>query len=142
MTWWHKRAGPTIWFGVLGLFTLAGIAGVIGGDVPAPAALIPPGMAAFGYFIFRWFIFPLVDAVFIDGDEMIVRNRGQEERFPINRIINVDSSIFINPERIVLTLKEPCGFGREIVFSPPHRWWPFGRHPIAEELMRRAHGID
>ena len=100
------------------------------------------GMAAFGYFLMRWLVFPLADEVLIEDDEIIVKNRGQEDRFPITNIMNVEASLFVNPERVVLMLKEPCGFGREIVFSPPTRWLHFSRHPIAEELIRRAHRID
>jgi hypothetical protein len=90
----------------------------------------------------RLLVFPLVDEVWIEDNQIIVRNRGAEERFPITNIMSVETPLFLNPERVVLTLKEPCGFGREIVFTPSLRWWHFSRHPIAEELIRRAHDID
>jgi hypothetical protein len=99
-------------------------------------------MAAFAYVLMRWLVFPLVDEVFLEDKEIIIRNRGEEDRFPITNIINVEAPLLMSPERIVLTLKEPCRSGREIVFSPPFRWWPFTRHPIAEELIRRARGIN
>lgn len=142
LTWWHKKAFPAIWFGFLGLFTIAWLPGVILQRVPAPTLLIPLGMAAFGYVLMRWLIFPLVDEVWIEDNEIIVRNRGQEERFPITNIMNVEASLFTNPEQVVLTLKEPCGFGRKIVFSPPMRWLHIGRHPIAKELIGLAHHVD
>ncbi len=141
-TWWHKNAFPMIFFGFLGLFTLAWMVGVIQQQVPAPPLLIPLGMAAFGYVLMRWLVFPLADEVWIDSEDIVVRNSGQEERFPITNVLNVESQLFTNPERVILTLKQPCGLGREIVFSPPQRWWRLSRHPIAEELIRRAHGID
>jgi hypothetical protein len=141
-TWWHKKAFPIFWFAFLGLFSLAGLRGVIQKQVPALTLLIPVGLAAFGYILMRWLVFPLVDEVWIQEEELIVRNGDKEDRFPISNIINVDASQFANPERITLTLREPSTFGREIAFSPPTRWWPFSRHPIAQELLRRAHRLD
>jgi hypothetical protein len=131
-----------LWFGFLGLFSLAGLGGVIQQRVPAPTLLIPAGMAAFGYVLLRWLVFPLVDEVWIQEDELIIRNGDTEDRFQISNIVNIEASECTNPETITLTLKEPSTHGREIVFSPPTRWWPFGRHPIAQELLRRAHRLD
>lgn len=142
LTWWHKKAFPILWFAFLGLFSLAGLGGVIQRRVPAPQLLIPAVMAAFGYILMRRLVFPLADEVWIQEEELIVRNGNEEDRFPLSNIINVEASQFTNPERITLTLKQPCAYCREIVFSPPTRWWPFGRHPIAQELLRRAHRLD
>jgi hypothetical protein len=141
-TWWHKKAFPTIWFGLFGLFTLVGLFSVINGRAPAPALLIPLfGMAA-GYSFMRWLVFSLLDEVWIDGDQIVVRNGGREDRFPLSNILNVDASLFTNPERIVLTLRQPCAFGDEVAFLPTPRFWPFGRHPLAKELIRRIHHLD
>jgi len=123
LTWWHKRVFPTIWFGALGLFFVAGVIGVIHEAIPAPTLLIPLILAAFGYGLMRWLVFPLADEVWIEGDEIIVGNRGQEACFPIANIVDVEEWVMTNPNRIVLTLKEPCGIARQIVFSPPSRWW-------------------
>ena len=49
-------------------------------------------MALSGYFLMRWLVFPLADEVFLDGDDVLVRQNDQEARFPIRNIINVDSS--------------------------------------------------
>jgi hypothetical protein len=141
-TWWHKKAFPTLWFGFLAVFACVWTPGVVRGQVPAFTLLMPFGMAAFGYVLMRYLVFSLVDEVWIDGDDMVVRNRDEEDRFPIANIVNVDSSVMTNPERIVLTLRTPSRFGPEITFSPPMRWWPFGRHPLAMELIRLAHRLD
>jgi hypothetical protein len=141
-TWWHKKAFPTIWFGFLAVFTCVWIIPVARGEVPAGTIFIPLGMAAFGYLLMRVLVFPLVDEVWIDGDDLVVRNRDEEDRFPITNIVNVDNSWMTNPEQIRLTLRNPSRFGQEIVFSPPIRWWPFGRHPVSRELIARAHGLD
>jgi len=104
--------------------------------------LIPITIAAGSYILMQGMVFPLVDAVMIDEDMIVVRNRGQEDRFPITQSINVKASKFENPERIVLTLKDPCRFGREIIFLPPGRWWLFSRHPLVEELIRLTRQND
>jgi hypothetical protein len=141
-TWWHKKAFPVLWFGFLGVFTMGWIPGVVRQEVPAATLLIPLSMSIFGYVLFRALVFGLVDEVWIDDDHLVVRNRGAEDRFPITNIVNVDGSFMTNPERITLTLRAPSQFGNEIAFSPPHRWWPFGRHPVAKDLIRRAHQLD
>jgi hypothetical protein len=141
-TWWYKKAFPLFWFGFLGLFTIGWSFGVIQQKVPAPTLLLPLVMAAIGYVLMKWLLFPLVDEVWIDQNEIVVWNSGQEGRFPITNIINVEDSQFMNPERVTLTLKEPCALGSEIVFLPPLRLLHFTRHPIAQELIQLANGLD
>jgi hypothetical protein len=141
-TWWYKKAFPGFWFGFLGLFTLICSFGVIQQQAPAAPLVVPLVLAVFGYLLMRWLLFPLVDEVWIDGDDILVRNSGQEERFVVTNIVNVEDSQFTNPERITLTLKEPCALGRVIVFLPPWRLLHFTRHPIAEELIQLANGLD
>jgi hypothetical protein len=142
LTWWHKKAFPVFWFGFLGVWTSAWTVGVIRGEAEPAGLLVGAFLAALGYFLMRFLIFPLADEVFIDNDEIVVRNRSREDRFPILNIINVESSQFVNPERVTLMLRHPCIFGSEIAFEPGFRWWRFGRHPIAEELIRRIHHRD
>lgn len=89
----------------------------------------------------RWLVFPLADQVFLDGDEVIVRKSGKEAHFPVGQIVNVDTSSLANPERITLTLRESCEFGREIAFIPAYHFHLFSLHPIAEELIARSHGL-
>jgi|SRR5579862_1536112 len=120
-------------FGVLAVMTLAGSL-----SKERFLILIPLAMGVFGYVLCKVLVFPLADEAYIDGDDIVIRNRGDEDRFPISNIINVDASMMINPERITLTLREPCKFGDEIVFSPPARIGMFLRHPLAKELIRMA----
>lgn len=140
-TWtgWHKQALPLMWFSVIGLITLGLLAGVASGRTPAAALLAPVGFAVGGYAMMWWLrVFSLADEVWLDGDHIVVRDRGHEDRFPVSRIRSARASLMSNPEHIVLTLSEPCLFGNEVVFSPPHRWLRFDPHPLAEELNRRA----
>jgi hypothetical protein len=142
-TWWYKKVFPIFWFGSLVVFEmLIAIFGPLARPpVPVPILLVPVGMAVFGYLLMRWLIFPLVDEVYLSGDEVIVRNRGEETSFPVTNIINVEASRMTNPERITLTLRVPCSFGQEIIFCPPFRWWHFTRHPLADELIRKANRL-
>ena len=142
MTFWHKRVFPAVSVGFLALWTSLAVPAIIKGGMPVFALLIPIGLAVFGYFFMRWLVFPLADEVFLDGDDLLVRKNDLEARIPVRQIINVDSSMMTNPERITLSLREPCVFGHEIIFSPIHRFHLFSRHPIAEELIARANGLE
>lgn len=140
-TWWHKRAFPLIWFAFLGVFIVGMTPLAMMGKFPAPMLVMPVAMMAFGYYLFRALLWPLADEVWWDGDELVVRNGGDEEWIAIDNVVNIDSTPFVNPEQVRLTLREPCRFGREIVFMPPMRFWPFGRHPLVRELMQRVHRL-
>ena len=141
-TWFYKRAFPFIWYGFLGTM-FAFILPAALGQPNVAFALIPLAfMAVIGYLIMRFFLLDLMDEVYIDGDDLLVRNGGDEDRFPITNIVNVDDTQFVNPERITLTLRRACRFGGELVFTPPKRLWPYGKHAVAKELIRRAHGLD
>jgi hypothetical protein len=136
-TWWHKKAFPMIWFGFLGFMMLIMLPSVLQEQTPAPIILIPLGLAIFGFFLLRLLVWPLVDEVYLDSDDVVVRNKGEEDRFPFSNVINVQGSEYTNPERITLNLKQPCLFGDEIKFMPPPRWLAYGKHPLANELIRR-----
>lgn len=141
-TWWYKRGFPILWFGFLALCVLLVALAAPGQQAPPEMVLVPAGMALFGYVLMRWLVFPLADEVYLSDDLVIVRSGAEEDSFPITNIINVESSRMMHPERITLTLREPCRFGREVVFSPPTRWGlALTRHPLADELIRRANGL-
>lgn len=118
------------------------IVAAIGGEIPMKElpiwVLAMSIMGGFGYVFMRFIVWPIVDKVFLDVDEIVVRDRGKEDRISVANILNVDASTMMNPERITLTLREPCSFGKEIVFIPSFRFFPFTRHPIAAELIALA----
>jgi hypothetical protein len=84
-----------------------------------PALIVPVGLAVFGYLIMRAFVFNVVDEVYLNENEIIVRNSGEEDRFSVSNVLSVYRDVMINGEPITLTLREPSKFGREIVFSHP-----------------------
>lgn len=141
-TFWVKRVFPVVWFGILSLVS-TGFLFAAGQDkslVPALALVVPVLMAVFGYFLFRHLIFDLADEVDDEGDALVVRNNGETVRVALADIINVDSTPFINPPRIVLTLRNETQFGRKIAFSPkrPFTFNPFATNPVADDLIDRV----
>jgi hypothetical protein len=137
-TFWNKKIFPFMWFGFMGLGTCLVILVIIQNKAPVVILIAPIFMMFLGYFLMRFLVFPLADEVYISGDHIVVRDKGIEDEFLISEIINVDSSIMINPPRITLTLRNPSKLGKEIIFCPPARLFGFSRHPIAEELIQKA----
>ena len=94
-------------------------------------------MMVVGYVMMKRLIFDLVDEVWDDGDSLIVKNRGEEQRIALDDIKNVSYSPFMNPPRVVLSLRQPGVLGNQIAFCAPQRFMPFSRSPIMDELIDR-----
>jgi hypothetical protein len=146
MTFFYKRIFPMLWFGFLAFFVLmavpVGLAfSKTSNAVPIlPFLFVPAFMAVFGYFLFRSLIFDLADEVMDEGAALTVRKGKDVERIALEDIINVNSTMLVNPPRITLTLRRPCAFGEAVSFMPPARFAiasAFRIHPIAEDLIRR-----
>ena len=139
LTFLYKRVIPVFWFGFIAVFLGSVVLDHRGPRPPLiPFLIVPVAMAVFGYALFRKLLFDLVDEVWDDGDALVVKNSGTEERVPLKNIVNVGFSTMINPERVTLTLREPGRFGKEITFSPPRRFLRFARSPIIGELIERV----
>jgi hypothetical protein len=139
MTFFYKRLFPVFWFGFLALFvTLPFIFGRHQSAPPPPFFIIPAILAVFGFFIMKKLVFDLVDEVWEDGDTLLVRNRGQEERIALSDIKNVNYSIYVNPPRVALLLRRHTVFGDEISFGAPIRFIPFATSPIINDLIERV----
>jgi hypothetical protein len=137
MTFYSKRVFPVVWFGFLGMFVFAAISASGGRGFQAAFLIIPLVMAVFGYFLMKKLVFDLVDEVWDDGTELVVKNRGQVERIALSNITNVSYTAVSNPQRVTLTLRNPGPLGKEVTFSPPVRWVPFARSPIVDLLIER-----
>jgi hypothetical protein len=141
-TIFYKRVFPVLWFGFLAFFVLAGLLANRRTHVEAvPMFLVPLVMTVIGYVLFRRLLFDLVDEVWDDGDALVVKNAGVEERVPLKSIINIGYSLLTNPERVTLALRDAGPFGKEITFMPlsrafSFRW--FSRNPIVDELIERV----
>lgn len=80
------------------------------------------------------------DEVVLDGDWLMVRHRGSEERILLSNIVNVGISGSVKPARITLQLRNPCRFGDRIVFFPRMEWNlnPFARNETSEMLIQHV----
>jgi hypothetical protein len=144
LTGFHKWVVPVFMaIGLVSLWLGLGIS-VAWGQMPLEALLFPPDATVFFYLLWRRMLAPLLDEVWLDGTDFIVRNGQWEERIPIHEVSQVEALFFFNPERIVLTLREPCPFGEKVVFLPPIRVFrtPFSPHPLAAELDEMVRNVD
>jgi hypothetical protein len=132
-TFFYKRVFPIIWFGFL--VVLVGI-GIVNGQGLAMVT-VPIAMIGFGFFIMQKLVFDLADEVLDDGDVLLVKNRGQEQRIALADIKNVNYSRFVNPPRVTLSLRRPTVFGEQITFCAPVRLVPFSQSPVIADLIER-----
>lgn len=103
--------------------------------------IVPVIMVVIGYILFRKLLFDLADEVWDDGDALVVRNAGVEERVALRNIINIGYSLLTNPERVTLTLRDAGPLGKDITFMPMRRPFSFqwlARNPIIDELIERV----
>lgn len=144
MTFFYKRVFPIIWFGFIALsIAVPLVRSGVGGSVSRPPSaflLVPIFMAVFGYFIMKKLVFDLVDEVLDDGDALVIRNGGTEERVALAEIINVSYSQFTNPPRVTLTLRNVGQFGDRVSFCAPVRFNPFrtfSTNPTIDKIIKR-----
>jgi len=139
MTFWYKRVFPIFWFGFLLLFIALpwllerGPAQA----VPTMFYIVPVLMGVVGFVLMKRLVFDLVDEVLDDGDALVIRNRGQEERVGLADIVNVSYAQFINPPRVTLLLRNPGLFGGKVSFCAPTRFNPFSSSPVIDALIQR-----
>ncbi len=138
-TFFSKRVLPVIWFGFLAIFFLAPLLAKksAGGPPVVVFFLVPAFMAVFGFFLMKKMVLDLADEVQDDGDALIVRFGSEQQRIPLSEIINLSYSYMQSPNRVTLTLRNPCQFGKEVSFSPPARFLPFAKSPIVADLINR-----
>lgn len=138
-TFFNKRVFPVIWFGIVAFVFLAPLLGTkTKSGSPAGFLFVPILLAVFGYIMMKKFIFDLADEVFDDGNSLVVRFGSEEESIPLAEIINISYTYLSNPSRVTLTLRTPGRFGKEVSFSPPQRFIPFGKSPVVADLIERT----
>ncbi len=138
-TFFYKRIFPLLWLGMLASFASVALWGSGRGHAGSMLVLAPLAlMTLVGFTLFRYLIFDLADEVWDDGESLIVRNGGVEQRVMLGNIINVGFTVLTNPPRVTLTLRQPGALGREITFSPQRRFPGFRRSPIIDELIERV----
>ena len=103
------------------------------------AVIVPLAMIGFGYFLMQKLVFDLVDEVRDDGDALVVKNRGQEQRVAFADIKNVNYSPFVNPPRVTLSLRRPTVFGEQnnlLRTGPPRAVFPKPGHCRSDRAHR------
>jgi hypothetical protein len=108
-----------------------------GQGLPIPALIVPIIMLVIGYSIMKKLIFDLADEVWDDGDALVVKKSGQEQRIALSDIKNVNYSTMSSPPRVVLSLRRPTAFGDQVAFCAPIRFVPFTTSPIIDNLIER-----
>ena len=89
-TFFNKRLFPVIWFGFLAVFVALSLS--LGAPEKDPMFLIgPAAMAIFGFVLMRKLVWDLADEVYDCGDELLIKNRGREDRIKLSNVINVTS---------------------------------------------------
>jgi len=143
-TYSYKRMFPIFWFGELAIFVM-----VAGATIIDPNAWISSGqlasfllpMAFIGigsFFIFKMLIADLVDEVWLDGDQLLIKNRGQQAQIALADVVNVNTSSMTSPRRITVMLRTDSRFGRNVTFIPDGStrfMSAFKPDPIATELI-------
>lgn len=139
-TFFNKRIFPLLWFGLLSIGFMTGIFNSIKKHetIQFQFALIPLGMAIFGYLIMRELVFDLMDGVWDAGDVLIIKKKNKEDQIQLSDIMNISYSNFSNPQRVTLTLRKPCCWGTEITFSPLICFSPFKKNTIVQDLIERV----
>jgi hypothetical protein len=146
-TFFHKRIFPLFWFGMIAVNVI-----MMWAPHSAPRraevweALLPPlFMAVIGFVIFKALIFDLVDEVWLEGDHLLVRNRGDQVSVGLDNVMNVSSTTMTNPTRISLMLrKESSRLGKTVTFMPVRSRSFFGMFkpdPIATLLIERVDAV-
>lgn len=97
--------------------------------------IMPCIMGVVGFFVMKRLIFDLMDEVWMNPDELIIKNGHWEEHMPLENVINVGNTTMSNTQRITLTLRNNCRFGSEITFMPASTGM-FTRSTVASELIR------
>ena len=141
MTFFYKRIFPAFWFGFLNSVHRHS-ASFLPERETAPRRfhflIVPLIMMGFGYFVMKKLVFDLVDEVWDDGEALLIKNRGQEERIALCDIKNVSYSPVINPPRVTLRRRPTTGFGDQIAFVAPARFMPFAASSIIDDLIERV----
>jgi hypothetical protein len=138
-TYWNKRLFPLIWFGLLALFVVFGIA-TEGGARDPFFLIMPVAMALVSYLMMRKLLWDLADEVYDGGDYLLIRNNGQEERIALSNVMNVGATILQSPSRITLRLVNAGKFGGEISFAPKANFTlnPFAKNAVIEDRIVRV----
>jgi hypothetical protein len=146
-TFFYKRVFPVFWFGFLAVWTVGWTCGsLLTHNLMMLAALPGPViMALFGFWLFKTLLFDLVDEVWLDGNQLVVKCRDESSRIDLANVINVNASAMTSPPRITLTLRTGSPrLGKAVAFIPAGRnglFAMFKPNPIASGLIEHIDAL-
>ncbi|HEV2681433.1 MAG TPA: hypothetical protein VGV14_13095 [Rhodanobacter sp.] len=150
LTFFYKRVFPVLWVGfVLTVFFLQFWAMQHArADAPSrpffPLLLMPLFMVGVMFLLYRKLLHDLLDEVWLDGNYLVVKNRGEKIRVALSDVMNVNATTMTNPRRVTLMLRTDSRFGRNLTFMPasPRGFMSaFKPDPIASELIERVDAL-
>jgi hypothetical protein len=133
-----KRVIPVLFYASMGV---AAVLGVLDGELLAhpESALGLILVAAVFYMFQKLLVSDTADEVVDFGSYLLVQRRGAKDRIELRDIVKVDASLNLSPPLMTLHLAKPSKFGSIVTFIPAGgRLNPFGEHPLAKEIVRRA----
>jgi hypothetical protein len=139
LTFYYKHLSPIIWIG--GCTVVGGLglyAALSKGSGLFPFVVIMPIIFVLGIYFMKKYVFDLVDEVWDDGDTLVVKNKGQEQRIALADITNVSYSPMTSPPRVVLSLRHPTVFGDQVAFCAPVQIMTFATSPAITDLIKRV----
>ncbi len=137
--WWYKRLGPLLLAAALILTATVLAVLVIRGTVATAWLLAPVALALLVFAYLQWFIFPLADEVFDDGDYLVIRRGTRTERLALRDVTSVTYSLVFDPPRIVLqtSANSPVTFMPYVTAAMCF----FRPHPLVATLKARIAGV-
>ena len=97
-----------------------------------------PIIFVLGIYFMKKYVFDLADEVLDDGDALVIKNKGQEQRIALADITNVNYTAMTSPPRVVLSLRHPTVFGDEVAFCAPVQIMTFSQSPLIADLIKRV----
>jgi hypothetical protein len=136
-TFFYKRIFPFLF--VAFLITVPAVPLLRGArSLPPEFFIAPIVMLVIFYFVMKKLIFDLVDEVVDQGDHLLIKNGGRQERVALSDIMNINYASLTSPPRVTLSLRRPTVFGSEVTFCAPLRFVPFSSSRQIEELIKRV----
>ena len=144
-TVFYKRVFPLLWLAIVALVgTMLWLLPTRAGEPVWPQFLPLPFLLIVGFLVYRTLIAGLLDEVWLDGDDLLLKNRREQLRVALRDVMNINASTLTNPRRITVMLRTGSRFGRELSFipaSPRGLFSAFRPDPVATELIERVDSL-
>jgi len=136
-TFYFKKLFPSVWFGFLAVFIIsAASSGAM--NESFMFMVVPTFMAIFGFIFFKKVLWDLADEVYDQGESLLFRKGGKEQKIYLKDIINISHAQMQSPERVVVQFRSEGAIGKELVFNLPMRFNLFSKSPIVSDLIDRV----